>query len=133
MGRRRRMIEPLDERGDLVDQLERSVCAQICRGVYRAGDAIEAPADAAKRVLVNPRCVRDAYERLRGDGALDRDATGGYVVTGDAMAKARQRLTESAKGQLARTLALLADLGVDEAAVDDIIAGARSRPNGPTA
>ena len=126
------MIEPIDERRNLVAQLEHHVCAQICRAAYREGDALEAPPDAAERLLISPRRVRDAYERLRDDGVVACDAAGAYVVTDDGVTRARRRLTELAKDQLARTLAILEELGMDKSAIDDLIARARSKPNATT-
>jgi len=127
------MIEPIDERGNLVEQLERHVCAQICRAAYLAGDALESPGELAERLLINPRRVMDAYERLKDRGVVTGNTTDGYIVTDHGVAEARRRLTELAKDQLAQTLAVLRELGLDEAAIDDMIAQAGSRPNGQTA
>jgi DNA-binding transcriptional regulator YhcF (GntR family) len=127
------MIEPIDERGNLAGQLAHYVCAQICRAAYRAGDLLETPGDVAERLLINPRRVREAYERLRDDGIVACDSTDAYVVTDDALTKARRLLTELAQVQLTQTLAVLEGLGTDEAAIDDMIARARSKLNVQTA
>lgn len=110
----------IDERGNIENQILRELCLEIGRGARRAGDSLPAVEQVAHELLVHPRHVRAAYQRLEADGlvaASPSDTEVAFVVTATAAAQARALLLSEFATDLAARLRLLRTAGCDPAAI----------------
>ncbi|MBV8331732.1 MAG: GntR family transcriptional regulator [Candidatus Eremiobacteraeota bacterium] len=88
-------------------QLTEQLLAAVARGAIRRGEQLPSVRDVAAALGINPNTVNRAYVELEREGVLEtRRGRGTFVASAPARTPALARLTEIAKGFVARARAL---------------------------
>ena len=61
------------------DQVAQGLLGLLEKGAFLPGDALPSPEELARRMVLNPVAVRQAYATLEGRGLLERREAG-YIV-----------------------------------------------------
>jgi len=131
-------MKSIDERQELEAQVVHILCLDIGRGALRPGDALPAPEELARQLLVNPRKVAAAYERLAAAGVAEGAGAEACTVSSGGPERARAWLVEEFRDDLASRLRELRGAGCDlcelRRAADALLQAPQPSPSpaGPT-
>jgi DNA-binding transcriptional regulator YhcF (GntR family) len=106
------VFQAIDQRFDIERQLVRTICYEIARGAWSAGDSIPSPHAFAHERILNPRVVESAYATLVENGVLTATSGDQYEPAEDAPARARACLLQWAKEDVKDLVSALRRVGV---------------------
>ena len=112
-------------RAPIYEQIVRSVCGEIARGVYKENDRIPAARALAKELGLNPNTVAKAYSILERDGIIYSVAGKGCFVAKHE-GRADKRLTDDFEQKAREALAA----GVPKQTLIDIVESAAESQTG---
>ncbi len=112
-------------RAPIYEQICKSICGEIARGVYKENDRIPAARALAKELGLNPNTVAKAYSILERDGIIYSVAGKGCFVAKHE-GKADKRLTKDFEQKAKEALAA----GVPKQTLIDIVEDAAESQNG---
>ncbi len=112
-------------RAPIYEQICRSICGEIAKGVYKENDRIPAARALAKELGLNPNTVAKAYGILEREGIIYSVAGKGcFVAKHDG--RADRRLTEDFEQKTKEALAA----GVPKQTLIDIVENAADENGG---
>lgn len=112
-------------RAPIYEQICRSICGEIAKGVYKENDRIPAARALAKELGLNPNTVAKAYGILEREGIIYSVAGKGcFVAKHDG--RADRRLTEDFEQKTKEALAA----GVPKQTLIDIVENAAAENGG---
>ena len=112
-------------RAPIYEQICRSICGEIAKGVYKENDRIPAARVLAKELGLNPNTVAKAYSILERDGIIYSVAGKGCFVAKHE-GKADKRLTEDFEQKTKEALAA----GVSKQTLIEIVEKAAAENGG---
>ena len=92
-------------RTPIYEQIYKSVCVDIAKGILREDDKLPGARTLAKELGLNPNTVAKAYSMLERDGIIYSAAGRGCFVASQKASSAHKRLEDELKGKLAEALA----------------------------
>lgn len=123
------MVQPIDERRNVEDQIVRNLHLEIGRGTYRAGELLPPVESLARDLLINPRKVTAAYEKLCTEGVASFNPGEGFRLKVDAAERTRLKLLEDFEMDLRATLQTLRQAGCPAAQTQEILQTAQHQIN----
>lgn len=121
------MVQSIDERRDIEDQIVRNLHLEIGRGAYHAGELLPPVESLARDLLISPRKVISAYERLCADGIASFNPGEGFRLKADAAERSRLKLLENFETDLRAALHSLRQAGCPTGQMQKILQTAQNQ------